>query len=109
MALTFIIHLSGRKKEKRRKAKASDSQIELVALKMPRVPLGSFFPSFATASFRGSQDRRSQWPKPSATPRLCFFVFILDLRWSGGSRYPRKALPVPSQLGGGLLLSMPGN
>lgn len=51
--------ISGREKEKGRKAKVSDSWMKMVPLKRPRVPLGSFFPSLVTVNFRGSQNRRS--------------------------------------------------
>lgn len=44
MALTFISISQAEKNKKRKKAKVSDSQLELIPLKIPRVPLGSFFP-----------------------------------------------------------------
>lgn len=69
------IHISGRKKEKGRKAKVSDSQIKTVPLKMPRVPQGSFFPSLVTASFRGFSGQGQVQLNGSAS--LCSF-------WSSG-------------------------
>lgn len=52
VALTFL-SISQAERKERIKAKASDSQLELVPLKMPGVRLVSSSPLLVTAGFRG--------------------------------------------------------
>lgn len=63
MALTFISISQAEIKKKGRKAEVSDTLLELVPLKIPRVPLGSFFPSLAMASFRGKSEQKESGAK----------------------------------------------